>query len=141
MPKTRVIGYDGTIGTGVFSASSDNATHNAIINSFDVSFPRVVSNVTGFNDTLEHNRLGITRIEGSLRGSPLMDAASTSPGVADRVSAGSAVTLQVGSGCTYAFTAAFSTFRFGVDKQAGSDFSADFVNGDSDTLTETWDET
>lgn len=140
MAKTRLVGNDGTISTGVFSQSSDNATHNAIINYYTVSFPRVATNVTGFNDNIEHNRLGITRIEGSLRGSTLNGATSTSPGVADRTAGGSSMTLLVATGCTYAFTAAFLNMTFNVEKQGGSEFQTDFLNGDSDTLTETWQE-
>jgi hypothetical protein len=140
MAKTAVIGNDGSISTGVFNQASDDATHNALINYFEVSFPRVVTNVTGFAHTLQRNRLGLMSIDGMLRGMPLFDAASTSPGVKDRVSTGSSVTLTVATGCTYAFTAAFSNFRFTSDKQGNAEFEAQFVNGDSDTLTETWDE-
>ena len=142
MAITRIIGNDGSIGTGAFAAAGGNGTHDALIRQWEASFPRVASEVTGFTDAnLRQHRLGLTGIEGRLTGSPQFDAATTAPGVGDRVAAGTSTILQVAAGCTYTATLAYQNMSHSVDKTGDSVFSAEFVNGISDTLTIAWDET
>lgn len=133
MALTAIVGNDGSV-------TMPTATHDAIVNAWNASFPRVVSRVSGFGDTVERNRLGILSISGSLQCVAKFDAASTSPGVKDRVAGGSALTLLMATGCSYAFTAAFSNISMSSDKHGDATLGFDFVNGDSDTVTETWDE-
>jgi hypothetical protein len=142
MAITRIIGNDGSIGTGAFAAAGGNGTHDGLIRQWEASFPRVATEVTGFTDTLlRQHRLGMTGIEGTLTGVPQFDAASTNPGVGDRVSAGSSTILQVAAGCSYTATLAFQNMSHSVDKTGESVLTVSFVNGVSDALTIAWDET
>lgn len=134
MAVTSIQGYDGGV-------TMPTATHDGVIRRWNANFSKATANVTGFTDTLTRNRMGILSISGSASGNPKYDAASTSPGVSDIVAGGSALTLTVGTGCSYAFTAGFNSINIGSDKEGDASLEFGFVNGDSTTLTETWDET
>lgn len=133
MAVTNIQGYDGGI-------TLPAGTHDGVIRRWNGSFSRATANVTGMTDTLVRNRIGILSISGSASGNPKFDASNTSPGVADAAAGGSALTLTVATGCSYAFTAGFNNWNFNVDKEGESGLEFGFVNGDSSTLTETWDE-
>lgn len=134
MATLRFVGNDGGI-------TLPSGTHDAIIRRWSAQFPRVISRVTGFTDTLSHNILGVMNITGSASGTPSGNNTTTSLGIADRVAIGSALTLTVGTGCSFAFTAAFQNISVDSDKEGDAGVSFDFENGDSNTFTETWDET
>lgn len=134
MATTQATGNDGSV-------TLPSGTHDAVARAWQASFPRVVTDVTGFSNTYQRNRLGLMSVTGSVTCIPKYDAANHSPGVLDRVAGGSALTLQVATGCTYALTAVFGNISFTSDKQGDAGLTYEFANGDSDTITETWDET
>lgn len=130
-----IIGNDGgiTLPSGVIGG---------VINQHSASFPRVVSDVTGFaNAVIQTNRLGLPSMSGSASGVPAYNAAGTSPGFLDRGAGGDSLTLTYITGCTVLATAAFSNVTISSDKQGDAAIAFEFVNGDSDALTVTWDET
>lgn len=133
MPLTNIQGYDGGI-------TLPTSAHAGTIQRWNASFSRVTSNVTGFADSVSRNRVGILEISGSASGTPTYDAANTSPGVSNTVAGGSALTLTVATGCSYAFTAAFNAVNLSSDKRGDATLEFSFVNGDSNTFTETWDQ-
>lgn len=134
MALTRAAGNDGGI-------TMPAGTHDAITQAWNLSIPVVTADVTDYADTVQNNRGGIIQPSGSITAVPKFDAASTSPGVADRVANGSALTLQQAAACTYAFAAAlFNRFDFSSVKQGAAGITFGFVNGVG-SFTETWDET
>ena len=134
MAETRAIGNDGSI-------TMPTATSNGVINSWRASFPKVVTEVTGFEDTnIRRNRLGMTSCEGSATGVPRFAATTTDPGVIDRPADGSSTVLTVATGCTYTMNLAFSNITHAPSKLGDNVLTFDFINGDSDTLVVVWDE-
>lgn len=134
MAVVNIQGYDGGI-------TLPAGTHDATIRRWNANFSRATADVTGFSGTVIRNRVGILSISGSASGNPVYNDANANPGVKDFVAGGSALTLTVQTGCTYAITAGFNSWNFNVDKEGDSSLEFGFVNGDSDTVTETWDET
>ena len=134
MAVVNIQGFDGGV-------TMPAGTHDATIRRWNANFSRATAPVTGMSDTLSRNRMGILSISGNLSGNPVYNDANAKPGVSDTVAGGSALTLTVQTGCTYAFTAGFNSYNFSVDKEGDSALDFGFVNGDSSTLTETWDET
>ncbi len=134
MAEIRAIGNDGSI-------TMPTATSNAVINTWRGSFPKVASEVTGFEDsTIRRNRLGMTSFEGSASGVPRFNATTTDPGVADRPVDGSSTVLTVATGCTYTMVLAMQNITHTVNKLGENVIAFDMINGDADTLTVAWDE-
>ncbi len=134
MADTRIVGNDGSI-------TMPTATSNAVINRWRGSFPKVASEVTGFEDSnIRRNRLGMTSFEGSGSGVPRFGAATTDPGVIDRPVAGSSTVLTVATGCTYTMNLAMQNITHDVNKLGESLITFDMINGDADTLTIAWSE-
>lgn len=133
MPLTNIQGYDGGI-------TLPTSAHAGAIRRWNASFARATSNVTSFSDTISRNRVGILQVSGNASGSPTYDAANTSPGVTNTVAGGSPLTLTVGPGCSFAFTAGFNGINVSSDREGDSVLEFSFVNGDSNTFTDTWDQ-
>jgi hypothetical protein len=135
MALTRIIGNVGVI-------TLPAVTHDAVIARWNASFPRVLSDVTGFADATQHNRLGLISMTGQASGVPIFDASNTSVGISDRAVGGSALTLTQATGCTVVSTAVFNNISLSSDKQGDAAVTFDFANGDhsADAITVTWDE-
>lgn len=134
MAQTRISGSDGSV-------TLPAATHEAVIRSFDLGFAYATANVTGFEDSVQRNRIGMPALSGTMTGVPTYDAASTGPGFLDAVAGGSSVTWLFVTGCSIAATAGVNDIRGSSDAEGDATLVYSFVNGDSDTITETWDET
>ena len=121
------IGHDGSV-TGAFGEV-------ALINTWRARAIRTPVEVTGFGDTaLRRNRLGNTAIEGSCTGTP----SATSPEGDTTDADGAAVELLISSGRKWAFTACITVVGLESDKNGKAVSTYEFVNGDSNTFTETW---
>ena len=129
-----VIGNDGSV-------TMPAGVHGGILNNWRSAFTSVVSETTGFGDSVKRrNRLGMLGIEGSVSGIAQAGVSNAAPGVGDLVSAGSALVLLALTGCSYTFDAAFSGITHNVAKLGDSGLVFDFVGGDADALTIAWTE-
>jgi len=137
MAITPITGYDGT--------ASLTTAHNFTIKTWDATFTRAVSDVTGFADTGMRRRLGMPDVQGSCGGTMNYDASDTGPGLnsTDWSRAGVAMTLSpaAGTACQYSFTAIISSVRMSVAKLGDATISADFMLSGGSIWTEAWDET
>lgn len=135
MAETYVSGVDGSV-------TMPSASHNMAVKSWSASFTKHSSRVTRFGDASIRIRQGIQNCTGSLAGTPTFDAATLAPGAgggsADRD--GSALTLLVALGCSYAPTVAFENIAHTVDVEGDSSTVMDFANSNGVAIAETWDE-
>ena len=124
----RIVGNDGNV---TFAA------HGITASSWTMTISRVVSDVTGFDDTARSKLGGIAEITGSLSG--FLDG-DTDPdftgAVLNNNYAGSAITLTAASGRSWAGTAIVSNISVSTTKTGDCTVSLDFAfTGD---VTETW---
>ena len=126
---TAIIGNDGAI-TMV-------GGHAAIVRSWRARFPRTIVEVTGFTDTaLRRNRAGLVAIEGSAVATP----DTTSAIGATTIGGGGTVgfILALTAARTFTFQGLMSNVAPESDKNGQAVVTFDFVNGDSNTFTESW---
>jgi hypothetical protein len=124
--------------------------HGAQFNTWNATFARNVSDITGYGDTGRRRQLGIWDVSGSAGGFLEFDAANTSPGVADMAEDGAAVVLIAraantniaGQGaCSYSLTAVISDIAITSTKTGDAAVSFNFSIANGTIPTETWDET
>lgn len=134
MAVTRARGIDGSV-------TLPSGVHAAIVASWTLTVASVTSDVTGYGDTVQQNRLGVLQPSGNATGIPKFDDTDTDIGIGDIAASGSALVLQVAANCTYTFTAAaFNNITVGSVHQGNASVDFGFVNGVG-SLTEAWDET
>jgi hypothetical protein len=132
MPTTYLTGNDGGI-------TFPNA-HQAQFMTWNATFARNVSDVTGYGDTGRRRRLGIWDISGSAGGSMTSNDTNTSPGIGSQADDGASITLKASTACFYTFVAVISDIAASVTKTGDSMLSFNFANADGAIPTETWDE-
>lgn len=121
--------------------------HGAQFNTWNATFSRNVSDITGYGDTGRRRQLGIWDVSGSAGGFLEFDAANTSPGVASMDEDGASITLiartagTTGIGaCSYAMTAVISEIAITSTKTGDAAVSFNFSIANGAIPTETWDE-
>jgi hypothetical protein len=132
MPTTYLTGNDGSI---VFP----NA-HQAQFATWNATFSRNVSDVTGYSDSGRRRRLGIWDVSGSAGGTMITDGANSSPGVGSQTEGGSSITLRASTACYYTLTAVISEIAATSTKTGDAALSFNFAISDGTIPTETWDE-
>ena len=131
---TAIIGNDGSIST--WPSTHGGNTVAVLLDIWRARFDRTIVEITGFGDlTLRRNRGGNIAISGAASGKPDTGAG---PGVKAGVSGGAPIVLVASVGKTFSFTGLTSSVQLEANKNAGHPLVYEFVNGDSDTLTETW---
>jgi hypothetical protein len=136
MPTSYLVGNDGGI--------TFPAAHGAQFRSWDATFTRTSTEVTGFGDTGVRRRLGIADIRGSARGSFIYDTANSKPGIQHTNFDGAAIVLapkQAATVCTWTFTGVVESIAGSVDKNGASELTFEFANSNGQAPTESWDET
>lgn len=137
MATTPIVGYDGT--------ASLTTAHNATLKTWDATFSRVVSDVSGFADTGMRRRLGMFDVQGSCGGTMNYDDSNTGPGVnsTDWNRDGVTITLSpaAGTACQYSFTGIISNIRMSSAKLGDAPITFDFMLAGGAVPTEAWDET
>ena len=124
----RIVGNDGAVTYGA---------HGIVVNSWSMTISRVVSDVTGFSDSVRTKLGGVSEITGSLTGF-LDDGNTPSFTAADLLTdyEGTAITLTAQSGNTWAGTAIVSNINVSTSKTGDCTVSLDFaITGD---VTESW---
>jgi hypothetical protein len=132
MATQYLVGNDGSI--------TMPTAHRAHLSTWSAEFSYVSTNITGFSDSSVRRRLGVIDMTGSAGGTPYYNSANTAPGVDSANADGAALTLTVGTGCTYNPTVVMSGFSFNVDKNGASTIAFNFENCDGAAIVETWDE-
>lgn len=139
-----LVGNDGGIVLG---------DHFAQFNTWNGTFSRQVSDITGFSDTGRRRRLGVWDANGSAGGFLRADATSTGPGVnsTDWQTGGSTIYLHAkGSGtvatnatnvCTMIMTAVISEIAMTVAKTGDAAVSFNWALAGGAIPIELWDET
>jgi hypothetical protein len=113
------------------------AAHGGHLATWNASFSRQVSDITGYGDSGRRRLLGIWDVTGSAGGILTSD----SPG-ADAIAAdGAALTLKVSTACTYGMTAVISDIAMSVTKTGDAAVTFNFSISNGTIPTETWDET
>ena len=139
---TAITGNDGN-----FTSTANDLSGITLVNRFRATFTPVVSEVTAFSATkLRAHKGGLVDITGSASGLPAKDVANSQVDIIPSASTGpfrvdSTLVLQVATSCTYTFEALVSEVSFDVNKTGDSLVSWNFTTGDTDALTEAWDET
>lgn len=135
---TAIVGNDGNF-SGIASGAG-------LLNRWRATFAAVISEVTPFGATkLRGHRAGLIDITGSASGSLQKDVASSQPDIIPTATTGpfrveSTLVLTVATGCTLTFLAIMSSIAFDVNKVGDALVTFDFMSGDTDVLTEVWDE-
>jgi hypothetical protein len=133
MALTYLTGNDGSI--------SLPSAHGAQLQTWNATWSRQASDVTGYGDTGRRRRLGIWDITGSAGGTLIADSANAGPGVDHANIDGAAITLQAyGTACQYVVTAVMSQVAIGITKTGDATISFDFQVSNGTIPTETWDE-
>jgi hypothetical protein len=117
----RIVGNDGSV---TFAA------HKVIVSSWTMTISRVVSDVTGFTDSVRSKLGGIAEITGSLSGF-IDDTAGEQPDFTPTVLtndyAGSDITLQAADGCNWTGKAIVSNISVSTTKTGDCTVSLDFA--------------
>ena len=129
---TAILGSDGSV-------TLDAAHNGTLLNSFTFTASTVTTNVTQFSDSnLQRFRGGLQLLAGSATGTP-DDTTGAGPGANAGAVAGATTTFLLATAKSWAFTALLSNVTASSDTIGGAaSVTFDFINGDSDTLTETW---
>ena len=117
--------------------------HQAQFNTWNATFSRNVSDITGYGDTGRRRQLGIWDVSGSAGGILKVDAPNTSPGVASMAEDGASITLLAktsSTACSYAMTAVISEIAITSTKTGDAGVSFNFSIADGTIPTESWDE-
>jgi len=121
--------------------------HQAQFNTWNATFSRNVSDVTGYGDTGRRRQLGIWDVSGSAGGFMKFDAANTSPGADDIEDDGSSITLiaraagTTGIGaCSFSLTGVISEIAMTSTKTGDAAVSFNFSISNGTIPSETWDE-
>lgn len=136
-----LVGNDGGVHLG---------SHFAQFNTWNGTFSRQVSDITGFGDSGRRRRLGVWDASGSAGGFMLVDAASSKPGIntTSWQTDGNAIYLHArGSGaataatnCTMSLTAIISEVALSSTKTGDAAISFNWQLAGGSIPTETWDE-
>jgi hypothetical protein len=132
MPTTYLTGNDGGI--------TFPTAHAAQFMTWNATFSRNASDVTGYGDTGRRRKLGIWDISGSAGGSMIANEPNSSPGIASSDADGASITLKASTACFYTFVAVISDVAASVTKTGDSMLAFNFANSDGAIPTETWDE-
>ncbi len=132
MPTTYLTGNDGGI-------TFPNA-HQAQFATWNATFARNVSDVTGYGDSGRRRRLGIWDVSGSAGGTLIADEANASPGVGGADPDGASITLKASTACTYSLTAVISDIAVSSTKTGDAAVSFNFAISDGAIPVEVWDE-
>lgn len=117
--------------------------HGANFQTWNATFSRNVSDVTGYADTGRRRRLGLWDVNGSAGGTLVKDAANTKPGVTSAALDGAAITLfskTASTACSHTLTAVISQIGITSTKTGDAAISFDFAISNGTIPTETWDE-
>jgi len=137
-----LVGNDGGVHLG---------SHFAQFNTWNGTFSRQVSDITGFGDSGRRRKLGVWDANGSAGGFMLADASSNKPGIntTNWQTDGNAIYLHArGSGaataataCTMSMTAVISEIALSSTKTGDAAISFNWSLAGGSVPTETWDET
>lgn len=143
-----IVGNDGSF-AGINAVGAEDMGGILLLNRWRATFSNVISEVTGFNESMttgfRRNRTGLLNIEGSASGAAHKDVAKSDPDAAlyDGGEEIGTLTLSVSTtatACTYAFAAVVSAISFDVNKLGDTLITFDFTTGDGDVAA-VWDET
>lgn len=110
---------------------------------WNATFSRNVSDVTGYGDTGRRRRLGIWDVSGSAGGTLKKDDTNTAPGVGDVAIDGAAITLfskTAATACSHTLTAVITDIAITSTKTGDAAISFNFAIANGTIPTESWDE-
>ena len=141
---TYLIGNDGSATLGTSNE------HNAHLATWNASFSRQVSDVSGFSDSARRRVLGVYDASGSAGGVMKANAVNTSPGInttdwkTDGISltllARVAVSAASVNACSVSFNAVISDIAISSAKTGDAGISFNFQMSGGAAPTESWDE-
>lgn len=110
---------------------------------WNATFSRNVSDVTGYGDTGRRRRLGIWDVSGSAGGTLKSNEANSSPGVDAVAIDGAAITLfskTAATACSHTLTAVITEIAITSTKTGDAAISFNFAIANGTIPTESWDE-
>lgn len=128
-----------TPATGVDGLVSFITGHNASFNSWTLNISQALVDVTAYGDTYAANIGGLKFGSWTVGATLKYDAASHSPNAEVLEKVGGAMTLQVATNCTYAFTGIPTSCSISSDVGGGARVS--WAGVTSGAIVEAWDET
>jgi hypothetical protein len=128
-----------TPATGTDGSVTFITGHNAKFASWTLNISQALVDVTGYDSSGYFQAVGgLKSGSWTVAATLKYDAATHTPGATAMTKNGGAMTLQVASGCTYAFTGIIISAGLSSDVGAGARIVYSGVT--SGAITETWDE-
>lgn len=126
--------------------SVDLGEHGAQFNTWNATFSRQVSDITGFSDAGRRRRLGVWDASGSAGGFMLVGGAGAAPGIntSDWQTDGNAMTFYAktgtAGGASLSFSAVISEIALSMTKTGDAAISFNWQLAGGAVPTETWSE-